>query len=417
VSQQVAKDSAGKSYDVAIVGAGLVGGSLALALAAQGLQVALIDAEAQSSFATILDLPKSVHDYSPRVSALSPSSQNLLTEIGAWPHLDSGRVQAYQDMYVWDELGTEKISFHAGEYRLDALGFIVENPALVAAIHTEISNVERVDLLAQHRVQMLSQHDQGVVIKLVDGTDHALELTVPLLVGADGARSQVRQLADFETREWDYDHHAIVCTVELAQPHQRCSKQRFAESGPLAFLPLNSDASEKHMCSIVWSVKPDIAKQLLALEEIDFLRQLEKAGESEVGRLLACSTRFSVPLRQRHVKRYMKKNVVLVGDAAHTIHPLAGQGVNLGLKDIAVLSDVLGQAFSDDIALNHPLVLKRYQRQRQFDNLSMAGAMEAFKRLFETPNPLVRLVRNVGMSMVDRHTLIKEQVVRRAMGL
>ena len=171
------------------------------------------------------------------------------------------------------------------------------------------------------------------------------------------------------------------------------------------------------MCSIVWSVKPEIAKQLLALDEIDFLRQLEKAGESEVGRLLACSTRFSVPLRQRHVKRYMKKNVVLVGDAAHTIHPLAGQGVNLGLKDIAVLSDVLGQAFSDDIALNHPLVLKRYQRQRQFDNLSMAGAMEAFKRLFETPNPLLRLVRNVGMSMVDRHTLIKEQVVRRAMGL
>jgi 2-octaprenylphenol hydroxylase len=402
--------------DIAIVGAGLVGAALTAALKDSGLSIALIDNQSEASLQRSLVSASSVNEFEPRVSALTLVSQDLLKELGVWQRINPQRIQMYQKMKVWDELGTAAIEFDSAELYQDSLGCILENQLIVSALHAVLAG--------QTNLSSFLGNKLNTIQRLEDTSDqHLLTLEsgqliqCKLLVAADGANSRVRHWASIPTREWDYQHEAIVATIKTANEHQNTAWQRFSESGPLAFLPLADAEHTQQFCSIVWSQETARAKSLMALSENEFLLELAKSIEFNLGELEAVSTRYAIPLRQRHAKDYVKPGIVLLGDAAHTIHPLAGQGVNLGFKDVKALADILKEADQQSLDVNNMVLLKRYQRQRQGDNLLMMGAMEGFKRLFEQPDPIARWLRNTGMSWVNKQSFLKNQIAKHAMGL
>lgn len=389
----------------------MVGASLALGLAHTTLKVALVDAVALSD--EFPALGNGVNDYDPRVSAIAPASAAFLEKLGAWPLIERQRISSYRAMHVWDAEGTAAVDFDARDVQCSSLGHIVENRLIAAALMRCLSTRPGVDIQAPRRLQKLERADAGYRLEFEDGGS----LDAGLLVGADGANSLVRRLLNIHTREWDYGHRAIVCTVATERGNQATAWQRFLQSGPLAFLPLhNSDAGDR-LSSIVWSLEEELAEPLMAMGAEEFNTALASAFEYRLGAVTDSSKRFAFPLRQRHAIDYFVDGAVLIGDAAHTIHPLAGQGVNLGFQDARVLAEELIRAHGRGVALADAAVLARYQRRRKADNLGMMAGMEAFKRLFASDSLAVRWARNWGMREFNRHSILKEQVIRRAMGL
>ena len=397
-------------YDVAIVGAGMAGLALAAALAGQGLSIALIEARAIA----LPDLPDrgDLGSFDSRVSALNMKSIGLLDAVGAWPSIARYRSCAYRHMKVWDAQGTGSIHFDAAEVDRAALGHIVENRAVIHGLLEQILPAPEIKIVAPHPLQFIDTTPDGVTLAL---DDHP-PLRARLLVAADGALSSVRGMLDFKTREWDYGHRAIVATVATTQPHANTAWQRFLPSGPLAFLPLPSEG-EQYYCSIVWSLQEEMVDDILALDDAAFCAELGRAFEHRLGPVQACSPRFAFPLRQRHALDYVRPGVALVGDAAHTIHPLAGQGINLGFQDVEVLAREILGAHRRGASPGSIEVLRRYQRQRKGENLLMMGAMEGFKRLFEQQALPLRWLRNAGMQGVGASGPLKREIMRRAMGL
>ncbi|TKA93736.1 FAD-dependent monooxygenase [Halopseudomonas bauzanensis] len=397
-----------QQFDLIVVGAGMVGATLARAMADSSLRVALLDA-------TPLDRPVPARatesGYDPRVSALSAASENILTNLGAWQHIAPTLRSPYRHMCVWDGEGTGEIRFDAGALGENRLGHIIENRRVQQAVLDSLAGTG-VALLGGRRVTDLIQGEAGWRLELEGGE----ALMAPLIVAADGARSRLRDLAGFAMREWDYLHHAVVTTIRTERHHCDTAWQCFLPTGPLALLPLN-DREDGHYCSIVWSLLPEAAQRIMALDEAAFAGELERAFEGRLGRILQADQRHCIPLRQRHARRYVKPGLALIGDAAHSIHPLAGQGVNLGLLDVAELADVLGAALrrGEDIA-SLP-VLQRYERRRMAANLSMMAAMEGFERLFHADALPLRWLRNTGMQWLDGQDALKAGVIRRAMGL
>lgn len=395
-------------FDVVIVGAGLVGASLACAIAqeknAQGLRIALIEAGGN---AQTFD----GEDFDPRVVALTQASQHLLEKIGVWKQVLQTRAYAYRDMHVWDGEGTADIHFNCADVRENHLGHIVENSVIVNALRKKLAEHSNIILIQPAKIVNLI-HGANAQIEL----DNGERLTTHLLIAADGAQSKVRELAEFETREWDYGHKAIVTTVQTELPHQATAWQRFMRTGPLAFLPL-STTNEKYFCSIVWSAQTELADELMQLNDAEFCARLGFSFEHKLGKIIHAAERFAIPLRQRHAKTYIQPNIVLVGDAAHNIHPLAGQGVNLGLLDVAALAQEIERALDRKIPLSDFSILRRYQRQRLAGNLIMMSAMEAFKRLFGSELLMLTWLRNSGMRQLSSLTELKKIIVKTAMGL
>jgi len=402
--------------DIAIVGAGMVGAALASSLRKTGFSIALIDGQTKEQLSRTTAESNSVNDFEARVSALTLGSRQLLDRVGAWQHLAAEQIMPYQKMHVWDQLGTAKIDFDATELYQDALGFIVENQNIVSALHKSLDQQTNLNQFLGIKLESISQvgniHDEHTLI-----LEGGQKLQCKLLVAADGANSKIRTWASMPTREWDYQHHAIVATVKTEQKHARTCWQRFSETGPIAFLPLQDQQGSEKFCSIVWSQEPERAKSLMALSDADFVKILTGEVEASLGRVESVSSRFCIPLRQRHAKSYTKPGIALLGDAAHVIHPLAGQGVNLGFKDVQAFSEILHLADQGDLSVNHEVLLKQYQRNRQSDNLLMMGAMEGFKRLFSQSDPVIRLVRNIGLNWVDKQSFVKNQIAKHAMGL
>ena len=392
--------------DLIIVGAGMVGSALALALKNSGLSVLLLDGGALQvkSFD-----PQSA--FEPRVSALSMASQRILERLCVWDGILARRASPYAEMQVWDGSGTGNIHFSAASVHAELLGHIVENQVIQDALLEQLL-ASPVHLLSNARLESLQRTAEGWQLTLADGR----ELQTALLVAADGANSAVRRLAGCATREWDYLHHAIVTSVRCSQPHQLTAWQRFTDDGPLAFLPLARDGDQR-WCSIVWSCVPEHAEQLMALDDDAFATELGKAFEQRLGQVLQVDPRMCIPLRQRHAKRYVEPGLALIGDAAHTIHPLAGQGVNLGFLDAAVLAEVLlhGQQRGEHLADER--VLSRFERRRMPHNLAMMAAMESFERLFQAAPPPLRWLRNAGLSLVNGMPEAKALFVRQALGL
>ncbi|AHL77292.1 2-octaprenyl-3-methyl-6-methoxy-1,4-benzoquinol hydroxylase [Stutzerimonas stutzeri] len=393
--------------DLIIVGAGMVGSTLALALQGAGLTIKLIDAGplAPRPFA-------SGDSFEPRVSALSAASQRILERVGAWPGIVSRRASPYTDMHVWDGSGTGQIHFSAASVHAEVLGHIVENLVVQDALLDALKAHGSVELLADARVEQVHQNEHGWTLTLADGQ----QLSAALVVAADGANSAVRRLVGCDTREWDYLHHAIVTSVRCAEPNQQTAWQRFTDDGPLAFLPLQREG-DPHWCSIVWSATEDEAQRLMALDEQAFCQALGRAFEYRLGEVLEADPRVCIPLRQRHAKRYVQPGLALIGDAAHTIHPLAGQGVNLGLLDAAVLAEVLLAAVARGAQLGDPRVLARYERRRMPHNLAMMAAMEGFERLFQADPLPLRWLRNTGLKAIQAMPEAKALFVRQALGL
>ncbi|MFL9814069.1 2-octaprenyl-3-methyl-6-methoxy-1,4-benzoquinol hydroxylase [Stutzerimonas sp. VN223-3] len=393
--------------DLIIVGAGMVGSTLALALQHSGLTVKLIDAGPLESQAFAVADP-----FEPRVSALSAASQRILERVGAWSGIVDRRASPYSDMHVWDGSGTGQIHFSAASVHAEVLGHIVENRVVQDALLDALKTNDAIELMPGARLEQLHQNEAGWTLTLADGQ----QLSTGLLIAADGANSAVRRLAGCETREWDYLHHAIVTSVRCTEPHQQTAWQRFTDDGPLAFLPLRREADD-HWCSIVWSVTEDEAQRLMALDDDAFRQTLGRAFEYRLGEVLEADPRLCIPLRQRHAKRYVQPGLALIGDAAHTIHPLAGQGVNLGLLDAAVLAEVLLAASARGVQLGDPRVLGRFERRRMPHNLAMMAAMEGFERLFQADPLPLRWLRNAGLKGVQVLPEAKAMFVRQALGL
>jgi len=392
--------------DVLIVGAGMVGSALALALKNSGLEILLLDGSPLS--VKPFD-PQSA--FEPRVSALSAASQRILERLGVWGGISARRASPYRDMQVWDGSGTGQIHFSATSVHAEVLGHIVENRVVQDALLERLHDCD-MGLLANARLEQMRRSGDDWLLTLADGR----KLRSPLVIAADGANSAVRRLTGCATREWDYLHHAIVTSVRSSLPHQMTAWQRFTDDGPLAFLPLERDG-QQDWCSIVWSTTPEQAQRLMLLEEEDFCRELERAFEGRLGTVVSADSRLCVPLRQRHAKRYVAEGLALIGDAAHTIHPLAGQGVNLGFLDAAVLAEVLLHARERGERLADVRVLSRFERRRMPHNLGLMAAMEGFERLFQADSLALRWLRNAGLKSVDQMPEAKALFVRQALGL
>ena len=403
-----------KHFDIVVVGGGMTGTALALGAARQGWQVALVERAPLSQLTEAPAKASDVDGFEARVSAISPASQRLLEQLGAWQKATETRHCPYTAMDVWDGEAIGRIRFEAESLGAPALGTIIENRLLVRGLFRQVeeSALSCFDGRSVNRLQRVNEHWQLSLCE--DET-----LIASLVVGADGANSRVRQWAGLPTREWDYGQEAIVCTVRTERPHEHTAWQRFMATGPLAFLPLQNDSADRseHFCSIVWSQDTGRARELLALDDSTFLDALGRDFEHRLGRVEAVSRRHALPLRQRHSKQYVQAGLALVGDAAHTIHPLAGQGANLGYGDVIALLSELDRARQRKESPGDLMMLQRYQRRRKGENLAMMAAMEGFKRLFARDELPLRWIRSAGMRWLDQAPPLKNQVASRAMGL
>jgi len=389
------------SYDLIIVGGGMVGAGLACALGDSPLKVAVIE-----SREPVLDWPAA--DYDIRVSAITRASQRFFENVGAWEGMLRRRVHAYSDMHVWDATGSGLIHFDSADIGEPDLGHIIENSVIQAALVERAHQFANVDYLCPLSLGEVRWDAASATVTTAEGET----LTARLLVGADGARSWLRQQAGIGVKGWSYDQSAVVCTVRTEKPHDDTCWQRFMPSGPLAFLPMADNHS-----SIVWSTTPEQAQSLLALEDDDFCRVLGDALENHLGKVVSVGQRSAFPLRLQHAEQYVKPRLALVGDAAHTIHPLAGQGVNLGLADAATLAELLLEATAGRQDIGTLPLLRRYERWRKADNLSMMAAMDGFKRLFGNDLLPLRWVRNLGLNLTNGVLPLKNLLIRYAMGL
>lgn len=387
--------------DVVIVGGGLVGSALACALAANpALRIVVIDAQIP---------PPPTDRFDHRVVALSPAAIEFLRKLHVWQGIESQRYCPYRRMEVWDGEGNGRISFSSDEVHKDELGVIVENSVVLQALHKVME--PRVTLSAPVTVQEWQHVNDLQRLVLSDGSS----LITPLVIGADGAHSQLRELAGIPVNAWAYHHSAIVTTIRTQRHHEFTARQRFSHQGPLALLPLrNHDDRLGRYCSIVWSLDEHLAEKMMQLEDIDFCLELTSVSEACLGEIEWADRRHLIPLWQRHAREYGRPGFALVGDAAHTIHPLAGQGVNLGLYDAQALANEILRARRRGVPLQHASVIQRYQRQRKLHNLSAMASMEGFKRLFGHTSPLALTLRNRGMSWVDRQLWLKRLLMQAA---
>ena len=388
-------------FDIVILGGGMVGAALACACRGRGWRIAVLDAAPPQR-----DWP--VGEVDLRVSALSRASQRVLERLGAWPRMAELGVSVYREMFVWDAVGGASIHFDSADLGEPDLGHIVENRVTRLALWELLEAADDVTLRCPAQVEVLSISEAGARLVLADGA----ELDARLVVGADGRDSLVRTVLGIATGGWGYDQRAIVCNVEPAHWHRETAWQRFLPTGPLAFLPLADGR-----CSIVWSADETRAEALLALDDAAFITELEQAFQERLGPILSVGPRAAFPLRMQYAKSYVRPRAALIGDAAHAVHPLAGQGVNLGFLDVAALSDALEHARDHQRDIGGLATLRRYERARRGENLLMLTAMDAFKRGFGNRIPPLVAARNLGLFAADHVGPIKRVFMRQALGL
>ena len=386
--------------DIAIVGGGIVGLTLAAALKDSELNIAIIDKS--PCYQVLADRPTA------RVSAINQANIKALQQFDVWPHLQQDRANSYTALHVWDKDSFGDIHFSCDEMGSDTLGVIVENQALVNALAQAVEAQSNVQLVTAGIDRVLAGPNQTML--MLDNDD---VLSCRLLVGADGANSFVRKQAGLPITFKDYEHTAIVANVKTDEPHNNVARQAFTPTGPLALLPM----AEPNVCSIVWSQTPEQASSLMALDDDAFCHALTAASNSVLGTISLETERAAFPLTMRYARQWAKDGVVLVGDAAHTIHPLAGQGANLGMQDALALAESLSSLSAADKDIGLSKHLRSYERSRKTEATKMIAAMDGFKFLFDGNDPLKKLVRGIGLSATDKLTTIKNAFVSHAMGL
>jgi 2-polyprenylphenol 6-hydroxylase len=387
------------NFDVVIVGAGMVGASLACALGDSGLKIGVVDSRAPA--------PPPAGDLDPRVSAITLASRNFFQHLQVWDGLADKRVVPVEAMLVWETQG--EVRFDAAEIGERCLAYIVENGAIQRALIERLQGFSNVHPLWPVQIDAIGFEDTQAMLLLKDGR----RLTARLVVGADGTDSAVRRFAGIETRNVDMNQKGIVATVRTEQPHRQIARQRFLPTGPLAFLPL----ADPDACSIVWSADTARADALMALTDSAFVDELQAAVGDALGRVVSVGRRQAFALALAQARRYTAARLALIGDAAHTVHPLAGQGVNLGFLDAAALAEqvLVSARQGRDPGLHASL--RRYERARKGDNLGMIAVTGGFKYLFGSRLPPVRGLRNIGLNLTDIVIPVKRLIMRRAAGL
>ncbi len=388
-----------QQFDVVIVGGGMVGAAVACCLGDSGLKIAVIEAQLPEPFAA-----EQPHDL--RVSALSIASKNILAAVGAWEGVLSRRCCPFKRMRVWENAGDT--TFNSEDIAYPELGYIVENRITQLALLERLPAFDNIELLMPQSITKINYNGKDSELLLADGRI----LQAKLLVAADGGQSRVRQSVGLGVTSWDYNQHALVIYIETAYPQQDITWQRFVSSGPQAFLPLTGNFG-----SIVWYQSPDEVRRLQALPYEQLGAELVAAFPDCLGEVKQILGVASFPLKRQHAQRYVKPGVVLVGDAAHMINPLAGQGVNIGLLDAAALAEVLVDAHKRGKDIADLAVLQRYESMRRNENLKMMTLMDVFYRSFSNDILPIKLLRNIGLGLAQRITPARNKAMKAAMGL
>ena len=375
----------------------MVGACAAYALAGQGYRIALIESSPPPQVA--VDQNRS---YDVRVSAVSPRSREILERLGIWQQLEAARLCHYEKMFVWHQPGSASVALDAVELARDNLGTIVENRMIQQTLHRACSGRAEIEWFQPDQIEaLIDNNDRGVELRLSSGR----MLKAALLIAADGRHSPTRKLAQIESTSGRYQQTAFVANINTEQPHQQTAWQRFLKTGPLAFLPLANGQS-----SVVWSCDDALAAQLADVDEDGFADALGEAFEFKLGRVLQCSSRLGFPLGWHRCKDWLKGRVLLIGDAAHSVHPLAGQGVNLGFSDVDLLARLIGDASSPI----RQMQLRRFERQRKSQTWVATHSFSGLKWLYGQEHKTIVGLRDSGMRAVNENPWMRRLLMRKA---
>ncbi len=390
-----------EQFEVIIVGGGLVGATTACILADAGINIAMLDMRRPAT-----EWDKDTIDL--RVSALTKASENIFRSLGIWEDIVANGAGAYMEMQVWDGQGEGKLHFDSADTCYQVLGHIVENRNTVAALWNRLESLPAAHCITGVKVSDMQSSEQGRCLTLSDGRT----VEAPLIIAADGRDSALRKMAGIDVTGWPYHQDGLVATIDTENSHKATAWQRFLPEGPLAFLPLHTG-----QCSIVWTLKHDTAQQYLQLSDEDFLEKLEQASNGILGKMLKTSQKAAFPLRFQYANAYTAENLALVGDAAHAMHPLAGQGANAGLLDAAAIAELIVDAKQRQRPLGSRKLLRSYERWRKGDNLLMLCSMDVLNKTYGVSSePFVQL-RSTGMNWINHSAMVKNYFNHHAMGL
>ena len=388
-------------FEVVVIGAGVVGSSLALSLAKEGVDVCLIDK----------GTPEIKEDISRgRTAALNLASQNILEKLGVKRGIQN-YLTSFKNIYVWDSEGTSSLEFSSDEIGQPKLGDVVTNNAILSSIFLLLPNHKNLRFLSGDRLKTLDPQEESIKVCTEGGEN----ISCKLVVGADGGLSSVRELSSINIRTWSYDQKALIANLKAEKSHSNTAYQVFTKNGPIALLPMQKDDEES--LSLVWSADIDYAERLLDLDIPSFLNELERKTESVLGKLSLDGEMSSYPLHQLHAKDYYAQRVVLIGDAAHSMHPLAGQGLNLGLGDVEELANRILSSRRHGEDVGNDKMLNDYSKARKSINLRMMGFMEVFKKGFGSTNPWVRLGRNMAFGATQKAPELRKRFIKEAAGI
>ena len=389
--------------EITIIGAGVIGSSLASLLSKQGVKVTLIDR------GTPLNISKSSKFYG-RTLALNLASINIFKELTIWNDLKKNAT-SYRRMFVWDSKGSSPLEFLAKDIEKTELGSVISVNSILESLRNIVLDSENINLKQETGLTGVEVIDKQIVVSCSNGE----KITSKLVVGADGVHSTLRKIANIKTRSWSYDQKAFVAGLKTDKSHQQTAWQIFTPTGPIAFLPF--DLLEDSNISLVWSANLDYSKKLESLAKKEFIKELEDKTELILGTIELQTEINSFPLNQLHSRSYSSERIALVGDAAHSFHPLAGQGLNLGISDVACLSRNIIKARRKGIDIGLNRNLKEYERSRKIPNLTMTAMMELFKRGFETSDPWIKFGRNLAFDITSESQILKKRFIKEAAGI
>ncbi len=384
--------------DVIVIGSGLIGAAMAIALARLGLRVDVIDRAPTES--------RLQAHYDGRTSAVALGSMRVLSHIGVWQRV--GDSQPIQDIRVCDEGGRFYVHYDHTKAGNEPFGHIVENRLLRQALYEAMDEQATITVHQPARVQTI-EPDSGAVTATLDNGD---ALRASLVLVADGKYSQTRDMLGIDANVFEYGQTAIVCTIAHSKPHHGLAVEQFMPAGPFALLPMTGDRT-----NIVWTERNAMAARMLELDDAAFLEEVRRRVGDYLGKISLYGPRYSYPLTLVHARQYAAQRLALIGDAAHGIHPIAGQGANLGFRDVAVFTELLQQQARLGLDIGAADVLAHYQQWRRFDTLSMTSVTDALNRLFSNSNPVLRLARDAGLGMVEHMPTTKRFLMHHAMGL
>ncbi|RDH40039.1 MAG: ubiquinone biosynthesis protein UbiH [Candidatus Aquirickettsiella gammari] len=392
-------------YEIVIVGAAIAGLTLACHLMGKGLRIAILnkDNNQASSAKSTSNLASQL-----RVIAITLGSQQLLEKLQVWQRLTAEQRAPFRSLQVWEPAKQANLFFDSAELGQATLGYIVKNQDLQDALFTQVKTDQKISWFSSDALIDMVHEPHQMRLTLASG----VSITTSLVVGADGMHSSVRQLAGLQVNASDYDQAALIATVRTELAHEEMARQIFLPTGPLAFLPL----ADPYHCSIVWSTTPEEARRLKAMSDPLFCAELAQVFEQRLGAIESTSPRVSFPLKTQQAEHYIKSAMALIGDAAHVIHPLAGQGANLGIADADCLAKIILAAKLKQRSLGALHTLRAYERQRRFHNRLMNGSVDGIKYLFATKNPLLRKTRQFGFSVLNKIPALKNGIARYAMG-